>query len=105
MTRKGRKRDVTWIPNPSGNPEFGSKYAFKPKFGRKMNKSITLHLFDEDYARIKDRVSKEGRSVQDFVREAITLVLGPPDAESGKAVKLSTRKRKPKTSAREDTPI
>ena len=103
MTRKGKKRNVTWVPNPNGNPEFGSKYAFKPKFGRKMSKSINLHLLDEDYARIKDRVSKDGRSIQDFVRDAIAFALGTPDAESGEAVKLPTRKRNPKTSAREDT--
>lgn len=71
MVNKGQKRKVTWVPNPAGNPDFGTVYAFPLKGKEKMTKNLNLHLSEEVYLKIRSLVDIQNFSMQDFIRQAI----------------------------------
>lgn len=72
MVKKGEKRNVTWTPNPKGNPNFGSKIKFPSKYGKKMTKKVHLHLPDEDYEQLLRLVEDSpGLTLQDIIRREL----------------------------------
>ena len=61
---------------PGGNPDFGSKYGFKPKGNQPLSRQITLKVTEEVYARLEEVGSRT-----DFIRKAIDKALEELDSQ------------------------